>query len=754
MGAAPALGEPTLESAAKAPRLSLFVAPVARAKRRLAGRARGPGRITSLSTLTNDWRRLALAVAAPAALLVGFSLWAGRSVPAGLLPHGFCFSWLPQLLWLHVVSDVMIGLAYLTIPFTIFYFVRKRGDLPFHWVFVLFGLFIVACGSTHFMSVWNIWYPDYWASGAIKAITAAVSVPTGIALVALIPDALSIPTMAQLREAKERLEREVEQRRLIEAQLREAQAVLEGRVAERTRALAEANALLDTMFNSAPVGMGLWDREGRFLRLNDALVDIDGVPRGQHVGQRLADVLPEIAPEAGEYLQRVARTGVAIGRIEVSGRTPASARRRFWQFSFYPVSVGGEQLAVGGVVEEITDKKESELERARLLAEAEAARGEAEAANRRKDEFLAKVSHELRTPLQGMLGWVQMLRSGRLAAADTARAIERVEHNVRSQARLIDDLLDYSRILSGKLRLERQSIDPAVPVQAAIEVVRASAAARGVEIATRVETGGLPMDVDPERLQQVLWNLVSNAVKFSPPGARVEVSAERLDDRLRITVRDYGHGIAPEFLPHVFEPFRQDEQASAGASSAGLGLGLSIARSIVELHGGSIGVDSEGAGKGAKFTVELPAGGGMPAARMPPDAEQAAAPLQGLRVLLVEDDPDAAESMALGLVLEGAQVDHADSYESALSRLREGIHDALVTDLRLGAGRNGHELLAAVRAGRAGEAARELPALAVSAFGSEEDRRASLAAGFLAHLTKPIDATGVARALAASLGRG
>ena len=693
-----------------------------------------------------DPLRLTLAMLAPLALLLGFALWAERGVAPGLLPHGFCFSWVPSLLWLHVASDFLIGLAYLTIPFTIFYFVRRRGDLPFNWIFVLFALFIVACGSTHFMSIWNVWHPDYWVSGAIKALTAAVSVPTGWALVGLVPRALALPTTEQLRATKDALEQEVAMRRAIEAQLRESQAVLERRVAERTRELAEANALLDTVFNSAPVGLGLWDHDTRFVRLNDALVNINGIAREQQLGRPLAEVLPDIDPEVDAALRKVARTGVPVIRLQATGRTPASPRTRIWEVSLYPVRVGGEQVAVGGICEEVTDKHEAERERARLLAQAQEAHAEAEAANRRKDEFLAKVSHELRTPLQAMLGWVQMLKSGRLGAADAARALERLDHNVRAQARLIDDLLDYSRILSGKLRLDLAPIDAAVPIRAAIEVVRQAAQAKGIEIEADLDTGGAALWLDADRIQQVIWNLLTNAVKFSPHGARIGLQARQRDGRLRIRVQDAGRGIEPALLPHLFEPFRQGE-SDPSAAALGLGLGLSIAHSIVELHGGTIEAQSAGLGQGATFTVELAphearaaAEGGLPPAA--PDS------IEALRLLLVEDETDAAESVAMGLRLLGARVEVAHDAEAALGRLRAATFDALVSDLRLGSGPSGHALIEAVRAGQAGSANAAVAAVAVSAFGTEQDQRRSLQAGFAAHLTKPVDAAAIARAVA------
>ena len=693
-------------------------------------------------------RHVALAGGAFVALVAG-SLFAERHVSPGLMPHGVCYTWMPALLWLHVGSDLLIGLAYLSIPFTLAVLLRRRGrELPFDHVLLLFAAFIVACGLTHFMEVWTVWQPTYWLSGAVKAVTAAVSVPTAGVMVWLLPRALAMPTVEQLQRAQAELQAEVARRRRTEAELRDAQAVLEARVADRTRALAEANALLDTVFERAPLGVGVWDRDGRFVRVNRAFCEIDGVPRDAHDGRPVDAVLPRLRPPLGPVIAEVARSGRAVRGLAVGGRVAGAEGVRHWRASFYPLEVAGARVGVGGLVEETTERHRAERERARLLSQARAAHAEAREANEAKDRFLATVSHELRTPLQAILTWVQVLRHRDAAPADAAGALERIERNVRAQARLIDELLDYSRVVSGKLALAPVPADPAPPIERALDLVRPLAARAGVALHAELSLAGARCLLDADRFQQVVANLAANAVKFTPAGGRVELSADWQPRGLRLQVSDTGVGIEPGLLAGVFEPFRQGRPAHG--ADGGLGLGLSIARGIVQGLGGRIDASSEGPGRGATFTVWLPpcpAGPGddanrSDAGRSGEGDERPAARLDDVHVLLVEDDADAGDALALGLGRLGARVTVAGGVAAAVEAAGRDAPDALVSDLRLPDG-SGRELPAAISA-RLG---RRIPALAVSAYGRREDRAASLSAGFDAHCVKPVDADSIARSL-------
>ena len=384
-------------------------------------------------------------------------------------------------------------------------------------------------------------------------------------------------------------------------------------------------------------------------------------------------------------------------------------------------------------------------------ADARAARLVAEEASLQKNHFLAKVSHELRTPLQSMLGWSQVLQRNSADPELAARAADRIMHNVGLQARLIDDLLDISRIMSGKLQLSCHEVAALDIVERAAGVVRGAAQAKGVsiEIISHIEPATRFL-TDATRLEQVVWNLLSNAVRASSEGGRVQLSVDIDDEALRLTVKDWGVGIGAAELAHIFEPFRQGE--SSGGNHGGLGLGLTIVRHIVTLLSGVVTAHSEGRGRGAEFVVHLPLQLGQgPSGTVEADALSAeqTSRLAGLKVVYVEDEPDIAESCGLMLRALGVKVETCVTFEQAQRRVLGGGFDILLTDLRLDGGHSGVELLQLLRQTPNG---RSMPALVLSAHGSEADRRASLDAGFAQHLVKPSDANSISTALLAQMG--
>jgi signal transduction histidine kinase len=350
--------------------------------------------------------------------------------------------------------------------------------------------------------------------------------------------------------------------------------------------------------------------------------------------------------------------------------------------------------------------------------------------NRLKDEFLATVSHELRTPLSALRSWVWMLRRGSLDAEGTARAIDAIERNVLAQTRIVDDLLDVSRIVTGKLQLRAGPVELRDVVDAAVDAIVPAATAKGIELLRGADAEAAPVLGDADRLQQVVWNLLSNAIKFTPAGGRVEVQLERGAHEVAVRVTDTGKGIPPAFLPHVFERFRQAD-ASTTRTTAGLGLGLAIVRHLIELHGGRVEAHSGGEGQGATFTVVLPLFRTVPDVPAPAVAEPQPASVAGLVVLLVEDDADTREGLALVLSGAGAAVMSAASATEALASLGAATADVIVCDIGL-PGEDGYALLHAVR-----ERGQHVPAVALTAYARECDRARALAAGFCEHVAKP-----------------
>ena len=398
------------------------------------------------------------------------------------------------------------------------------------------------------------------------------------------------------------------------------------------------------------------------------------------------------------------------------------------------------------------------IDHAALFRQAGAAREAAEAATRARDEFLSTLSHELRAPLNAVYGWATMLDRGQLDAEQSRRAFQVILRNVSTQVRLIEDLLDLSRVASGKIRLFVQPVDLEVVVQDAIESVRPGAEAKGIRLQTVLASPGGPINGDRDRLQQVLWNLLGNAVKFTPRGGRVQVRLQRVRSQLEIAVSDTGQGIEPELLPHVFDRFRQGEGGSI-RPHGGLGLGLALVRSLVELHGGTVSAHSDGPGTGATFVVRLPvmlAGVAESSPAADNGGDRAAPPagevsLAGLRVLVVDDDPTAVELTRLLLLRAGADVRGCVNAVEALETLRQWRPDVLLSDIEM-PGHDGYELVRQVRALDPGDGGKT-PAVAVSAYSRSENRVRSLRAGFHMHVSKPVEPSELIAIVASLAGR-
>ncbi len=394
----------------------------------------------------------------------------------------------------------------------------------------------------------------------------------------------------------------------------------------------------------------------------------------------------------------------------------------------------------------------AEEERRLLLVREQQAREQAQAANQAKDEFLATLSHELRTPLNAILGWAKLLAGGHLDAAATRRAIEIIERNTRVQAQLIEDLLDISRIITGKLRLEFRTVPIRTVVEGALESVRHQAEAKHLTL--EIETGreGESLLCDPARMQQVIWNLLTNAIKFTPEGGRVGVSVARDKEHLVVAVSDTGIGIAPAFLPYVFDRFRQQDGATT-REHGGLGLGLSIVRHLVELHGGSIEARSEGKGQGATFVVRVPVAmmrTALPDGALEPSSIEGLPRLDGLTVLVVDNEPDARSLVAAVLENCGARVITAESTPAALDVLDHEAPDVLLSDIAMPI-EDGYVLIRKVRS--LPDARRHIPAAALTAFANATDRARTLLAGYQAHVPKPVEPSELAVVVASLAGR-
>ncbi|MFY9557398.1 MAG: ATP-binding protein [Blastocatellia bacterium] len=399
------------------------------------------------------------------------------------------------------------------------------------------------------------------------------------------------------------------------------------------------------------------------------------------------------------------------------------------------------EIAERKQVEETLRGVKDELER--MLTSEQIARSEAEAANRMKDEFLATVSHELRTPLSAIMGWSHVLRSGRVDQATAARAVETIERNARIQAQLIEDILDVSRVITGKLRLNITQVDVASVINAAIDSVQLAAESKGIQLEVRLDPSARHVSGDSGRLQQIVWNLLSNAIKFTPSGGRVEVRLEHVDSDIQIRVSDTGQGISPDFLPFIFDRFRQADGTST-RRHGGLGLGLAIVRHLVELHGGSVFADSPGEGQGATFTIRFPQLGANErvGARKKIDTGslrpfESVPSVAGLRVLLVDDDQDNLELVTVMLKDHDANVQAVGSVAEALEVLNWFEPEVLISDLAM-PGEDGYSLITKVRAFEA-QTGRHIAAIALTAYVRVEDRTRALTAGYNMFVPKPAE---------------
>lgn len=537
-------------------------------------------------------------------------------------------------------------------------------------------------------------------------------------------------------------------------ELRDLNQTLEQRVAERTEALHRADRQLREMMGSITDGLLMLDRDWRFTYANER-------------GARLLGANPEAL--TGSCLwqppaQVSALSATSYRRAREEGRTLSfdeyfpSPVDKWYQCHCYPSEAG---LSIYFL--DVTERREVDMRRERLIAAEQAAREEMARAAQAKEDFLASLSHELRTPLAAILGWTALLRRPKTDATMLQRGIEVIERNARVQSQLVSDLLDESRIVSGKLRMNIELLNLNGVASAAVDNARPSAMQKGVDIALELsQSVDLQIKGDAARLHQIVANLIANALKFTPPGGRVVVSTAQEGAVVRLQVSDNGEGIPPGFLPHVFERFSQAD-SSAARTHGGLGLGLSIARSLVELHGGGIRAHSPGSGQGTCFTVEFP----VPRATDGAPDEVAAAlsselantqrsttddvSLERLQILVVDDHADVLEVQARFLKERGASVLTASCGADALEALRQHRVDILLSDLGM-PGMDGYRLIELVRT-ELSLNAEQLPAVAVTAFVRTEDRRDALESGYQAVLQKPVTAGSLARAVHALVRR-
>ena len=514
------------------------------------------------------------------------------------------------------------------------------------------------------------------------------------------------------------------------------QALVRTRVAEE--AMRRSESKFRAIYAQAQAGIALLDDQGLLVDANPAMLKMLARADVEVIGRSLSDFAPR------EWAHRIVDFSVAAdspsSSLEVPMQRPDGSLI-YVEWSFSPHIEPGVTMAVAT---DVSQRVALEHQRQQLLDRERVARSEAEQVSRMKDDFIAVLSHELRTPLNAIMSWVHVLRQ-RGGSDETMRGLAAIERNGTTQARMISDLLDMSRLNLGKLPLTFVTIDPVEEIVASVNAMRPPEAGGGPFIEVRANPPYRAIRVDASRLQQVVWNLLSNAIKFSPPGGRIVVALEQEERGLRIRVADEGQGIAPEFLPFVFDRFAQSDAAS-NRQRGGLGLGLSIVKQLVEAHGGTVSAASAGVGRGASFEIWLPADAVRPDHPEYVDSghgsemlDMSQASLDGVQLLVVDDDPEASAMLRIILSDRGAHVQIAADVESALELIAGQPFDALISDIGM-AGQDGYDLILELRRHEAAQPAPRphLPAIALTSFTRDQDRDQALAAGFDVHCGKPL----------------
>ena len=495
----------------------------------------------------------------------------------------------------------------------------------------------------------------------------------------------------------------------------------------------------------SPAGLYIEQNAAHAELLGYSDAELYGQTPAIHMGeeryQRIANILAEAGEFRGEFESR--RKNGDVLNIELTAFAMKDSK--------------GLPLCYVGVKRDVTGRRLAEKEKAELLARERGARADAEQANRLKDEFLATLSHELRTPLNAVIGWSRMLKSGRLDQESATHALQVIERNAWAQKQIIEDILDVSRVITGKLQLKLAPVDLVTVVYGALDAVRPAMEAKDIRIETIIDAGLRMVSGDADRLQQVIWNLLSNAAKFTPPGGKVEIRVSQSETHVHIQVTDSGPGIKKGFLPHVFERFRQGD-GSTTRTHGGLGLGLAIVRHLVELHGGVISAENRENVSGASFTLRLP----LPTGELKPevlaqasasfgDTEVDSADLEGLRILVVDDENDALDLISMELTQHGAHVKGVNTALEALAELEQNGFDLLISDIGMPE-MDGYELMRKVRKSESGKPNR-IPSVALTAYARVQDRMRAILAGYNTHVPKPVEANELITIVASLAGR-
>jgi PAS domain S-box-containing protein len=636
---------------------------------------------------------------------------------ADFMPHGHCFYWAPSILWPWVISNGMVALAYYSIPVALVYFIRKRKDIEFKWIFVLFALFILLCGTTHVMSIYTLWVPNYQLHVLIDSATAVVSILTAVLLWPVIPNALRIPS-PRILEEKNR-------------ELHELNQTLENRVAERVKDAQQFAAIVghstDAIFSKS--------LDGTVLTWNNAAEKVFQYRAQDIVGKSIRPLIPrDKILEESELLKKI-RGGQPAVPFE-STRIRRDGLEIPVLMSMSPVrNEVGEIIAISAIIRDISQKVATDAHLRETTRELKERNEQLIRVNQAKDEFIANLSHELRSPLNIIIGYSNLLSSYTPGSPDFLTALDGIKRSAKTQMHLVEDLLDMSRIVSGKFSLSVSTHDLNEIVDNAIKAIEFAAGAKQITLVKEVDSDSPFIVCDADRIQQILWNLLANAVKFTGRGGQIALRTTRENGEFVFEVKDSGQGIAPQDLGHVFDRLWQSD--ATGKQEGGLGLGLRISKDLAEAHGGSIVAESGGIGKGATFRVRIPvhavASPGHYVAQ-----ELKKLPLSGLVVLVVDDSPDAVHLIKSILESAGANVVTAYDGSEALELVRKNNIQFIVSDINM-PNMDGFAFIESARQVENAQGKKvPRPAIALTARTGPGEKERAYQAGFQLHLIKPV----------------
>jgi PAS domain S-box-containing protein len=662
----------------------------------------------------------------------------------GFMPHGMCLLWQPNLLLMHVISDALIALSYYSIPVALIYFVIKRQDLSFRWLFVLFGLFILACGTTHLLNIWTIWHPDYYVEGLAKAVTAVISIITAILLWPFIPIALKIPSPSSLAHANALLQEEVLEKQRHENQVRLLNRELEKKVEARTvalqdanhnlkqeieerqqaeRALRESEEQLKAIVEGAADGIITIDQWGTIESVNAAIETIFGYFKEELIGQNVSCLIP--GPDRDQhdsFLAKYLDTGVK--KMIGSRRETKGLHKDGHEF---PMDIAVTEFQRNGyyfftaIIRDITERKQAE----HALVEAD----------RRKDEFLAMLGHELRNPLTPIATATEILHTLLNNDPKLASIQDMLARNVNQIIRLVNDLLDVSRITRGLINVNLGRVGLKAILHNSFESARTLMEAKQQELELKLPDQPVFIQGDRLRLVQVFSNLINNAAKYTGTGGRIEVELIEVGSLVVVHIKDNGMGLDPELKPYVFDLFTQGERSLA-RSEGGLGIGLTLVKKLVALHGGQISAFSAGHNQGSTFSVSLPK---QINENSPEETEkQENTPLQSkekLTILLIDDNPDVLTSISLWLKSSGHRIETASDGNQGIKVAKELAPDVVIVDIGL-PDIDGYQVAQKLREYFTNK---PLLIIALSGYGPDKDDRKQITSGIDHYLIKLAD---------------